>query len=325
MIKSYDFMFVVKKCTALIHLSVILTILMGITSCVGSLGTPAEVTTSGSVGYTHPHLGVWSKCIDYDSNGDSINDKSTKNVLYFTSGSFLKTVTYFDITSCLNTYETHQILTLHKSVFSNNTFTLKLRAYSYTPLSVSKTSSFNTSFWCSMNSWTLNAPRSVLGKNCGGTTKAYDESSTMVGLVSGNTITVSSIVYNLESNLEFNQAGMTLPNGRYVFVNGDESAKMLVIQNRDYTLYHYDLISKYYTIEYGAYSSKNNSSTFNIVSTNPLYCIMGSSSNKFTVADNSLVLNQTDSNPAFIGAKVNLTEEQFRTQLLGGGFGVWCI
>jgi hypothetical protein len=147
----------------------------------------------------------------------------------------------------------------------------------------------------------------------------------MVGLVTGNTMTINSVVYNLESNLEFNQVGMTLPDGKYIFVNGDESAKMLIIQNKSYTLYHYDLASKYYTIEYGAYNSQNNTSNLEIVSTNPLYCFMGSTSHQFKVGDHSLIINPSDSKPFFIGTKVNFTEEQFRTQLLGGGFGVWCI
>ena len=319
------FMVEAKKCRGLIQFFSFLITLMGLASCVGSLGTPAEVTSSGTAVSIQPHIGVWSRCIDYDSDGDLINDKSTYNVLNFTSGSFLKTVTYFDVMSCQNDYQTHQILSLYKSVFSNNTFNLKLRAYTYTPLSVSQVSTNNSSFWCSMNSWTINTPRSVLGKNCGGITKVYDESSTMMGLITGNMITISSVVYNLEANLEFNQTGMTLPDGKYIFVNGDESAKMLIIQNRGYTLYHYDLASKYYTIEYGAYTSQNNTSILEIVSTNPLYCFIGTSSNEFKVSNNSLLLNLSDTNPAFIGARVNFTEEQFRTQLLGGGFGVWCI
>jgi hypothetical protein len=52
---------------------------------------------------------------------------------------------------------------------------------------------------------------------------------------------------------------------------------------------------------------------------------MGSTSHQFKVGDHSLILNASDSKPFFIGTKVNFTEEQFRTQLLGGGFGVWCI
>ena len=314
-----------KRYIALTQISILLTIMLGFTACVGSSGSPAEVSTGGSTESVLPHLGVWSKCIDYDSNGDMINDKSTFNVLSFTPGSFLKTVTYFDDKNCLNADQAYQILSLYKIVFTNNTFNLKLRAYSYTPLSVSIASINNSSLWCSMNSWTVNSPRSVLGKNCGGTTKAFDESSTMVVLVTGNTITINSVVYNLESNLEFNQIGMTLQDGKYIFINGDDSAKMLIIQNKSYMLYHYDLSSKYYTIEYGAYTSQNNTSIFETVSTNPLYCFMGRSSHKFRVGDHSLILNSSDSKPLFIGTKASLTEEQFRTQLLGGGFGVWCI
>jgi hypothetical protein len=122
------FMVEAKKCRGLIQLSIFLITLMGLASCVGSLGTSAEVTPSGSSVSIQRHIGVWSKCIDYDSDGDLINDKSTYNVLNFTSGSFLKTVTYFDVMSCQNDYQTHQILSLYKSVFSNNTFNLKLRA-----------------------------------------------------------------------------------------------------------------------------------------------------------------------------------------------------
>ena len=133
-------MFEAKKCRALIHLSIFLITLMGLASCFGSLGTPAEVTSSGSTVSIHPHIGVWSKCI-----------------------------------------------------------------------------------------------------------------------------------------------------------------------------------------EYGAYTSQNNTSILEIVSTNPLYCFMGTSSNEFKVSNNSLLLNLSDTKPAFIGSRVNFTEEQFRTQLLGGGFGVWCI
>lgn len=307
------------------NIFILLFFLIGTFSCNSNLGESTQVSTSSTVTTLAPHIGQWRACIDYDSDGDNTVDKSKLEILNFSSSALIQTTTYFDMLTCQISYQTHRIDSLFKYTKSGNTISLNLREYSFTPLSVAKTTSSNSIVWCSLNSWALNSPLSVLGQNCGGVTKIYNQATSTTLSVSGNNLTYNNYNYALESKPEFNESGLSVPDGTYIYVEGDDIAKMLVLQNKSYTFYHYDLSTKFYMIENGSYTSSNNVISFNITSTNPIYCSSGASQRKFRIGEDSLMINFFDLDFFFTGLKVNFNEQQFRTHYLGGGFAIGCF
>jgi len=309
---------------SLYHLLLLCSIL-GNYSCTDEISGEAEVSTGSASIITPSHVGQWRKCLDYDSNLDGIPDKSIQQIFNFSSATLIDSKTYFNSVSCQIVDHSYKLESVYKYTQSGSSFNLKLRAYIYTPLSVEKTNTNNSILWCSLLSWAVNSPTSILGRNCGGTTRNYDQSSNVTVNVSGSELQFGGTSYSLESKPVFSETSNSIPDGSYIYINGDERAQMLVLQNKSYTLYHYDLENNYYMIENGTYTSKNNLVTLNIASTNPIYCQMGTTTHAFRFGSDSLMVNFSPQSDLFIGHKVQFNEQQFRSLYLGGGFGVWCI
>ncbi len=299
--------------------------ILGNYSCTDELSGGAEVSSGSTSLITPSHVGQWRKCLDYDSDADGIPDKSIQQVFNFSSSTLIDSKTYFNSVLCQIVDQSHKLESVYKYTHSGSLFNFKLRAYVYTPLSVQKTNTNNSSKWCSLLSWAVNSPTSILGRNCGGATKNYDESLNVTVSVSGTNLQFGGTSYSLESKPDFSQTSNSIPDGSYIYINGDERAQMLILQNKSYTLYHYDLENHYYTIENGTYTSKNNEVTLNIASTNPIYCLSGTTTHSFRAESESLMVNFAPQSDLFIGHKVQLSEQQFRSLYLGGGFGIWCI
>lgn len=294
-------------------------------SCTDVISGGAEVSTGSSSIVIPSHVGQWSSCIDYDSDADGVSDKSIQQLLTFTTSTLIDSKTYFTSVSCEIVDHSYKLESVYKYTQSGSLFNFKLRAYVYTPLSIEKTNTNNSTKWCSLISWVVNSPISILGENCGGTTRNYDESSSTTVNVSGNDLQFGGVIYSLELRPDFSETSNPIPDGSYIYINGDERAQMLILQDKSYTLYHYDLENHYYMIESGTYTSKNNLVTLNIASTNPIYCQSGAKTYSFRAASDSMMINFTPESDLFIGLKVPFNEQQFRSLYLGGGFGIWCI
>lgn len=293
----------------------------------GGGGDKGSASPGGSTGSTTASIkGIWQVCENTDFGW------SYQRLYTFTEDAAIVTLdlTYSD-PDCSGVVEYEEVSTGSYSL-GGSRITADLSTYVYTPRTQGDVDYNNNNSYCGRTDWALNQPKSLIGLNCGlgvipaVTTSLVDYSLTPTSL----TLTYDDgeqDIFNLIVDFNFVPKGQTLANGNYYFSTGD-LAFYATIDTGAYQFYLYDTIGKRYFREFGTQTNSNNMVNGSVGGYSPSNCYndIGSSlTYSFTVTDVAVAWRFNSNGDALVLIPTVLTEAQFRSAVLGGGYTLSCF
>ncbi len=289
----------------------------------GSGGGSSENNSSGIT--LENHLGIWGACIPKDFNNDNVFEASTYNTIMILDNTISEIETIYSGTGCILANQQYKYDVNYSYTRSANTYSLVLQNKVYTSLSSSDVTWNNTNNWCGWNNWVINTPKNLIGRNCGGYTDQIGDTANATISKGGSNLIVEGSNFSLLVGLDLSPQGHTIATGSYTYSDGTTYAIYATFSGSTYQVYRYDLVSKFYNIENGNYSSSNNVANFTTTTSSPVGCISGSSSRRFATGSVAITLEFQEDNATLIAISTNMSESNFRNVYLGGGFSLACF
>lgn len=286
-------------------------LLMLLVACKGG-GGGGGVTSGSSLN------GVYQNC-EYNSD----DDYSMRSTIFVNADMISEVIRYYSGAGCTTGNDVYEDRSIYNYTKISSGYRLIYVGMSSTSLAASDVTYNNTNSYCGYNNWTINIPKLILGRNCGGDVinegdymdvNVRKSGSSLVVKSSGGTFTYPSI-----GPWNFSNQGQTVANGSWFYYDGTVGA-ILATNNGNYTMTYFDPNTMRYFTATGTYTSSNNVVKTTVVSYSP-DCAddEGSTySEKFTQTTYSLAVQGETANEGTLFEKIPLTEAEIRGAIFSG-------